>query len=62
MSTQNGEIIINSDYDTTVSIISADGMTKTVAIACGTNHIDNLPKGFYIIKSRSTKAQKVILK
>lgn len=62
ISTQNGEIIINSDYDTTMSIIRADGMTKTVAIACGTTHIDNLPKGFYIVKSDSKKAQKVILK
>ena len=57
----NGAIIINSDYDTTVSIIRADGMSKTVTITCGTNLINNLPKGFYIIKANNL-TQKVIVK
>ena len=61
ISVNNGDIIIESSIDTTVMIIRADGVSKTVGINSGVNRISNLPRGFYIVKCDKSKAQKVIL-
>ena len=47
----NGVLIIESDTDTKVTITRADGVSKVVSVNAGINHIDNLPKGFYIVNS-----------
>ena len=47
----NGVLIIESDTDTKVTITRADGTSKVVFVDAGINHIDNLPKGFYIVNS-----------
>ena len=61
ISVGNGNIVIESAIDTTVMIIRADGVSKTIAINSGVNYISNLPRGFYIVKCGATVAQKVIL-
>jgi hypothetical protein len=57
----NGEIVIKSDVDTTVSIIRADGLSTIIEINNGINYISNMPRGFYIVKGENF-TQKVILK
>ncbi len=61
ISVYNGEIVIESDEDTMVSIISAGGVVKTVFVNDGVNRISNMPRGFYIIKGESNTTKKVIL-
>ena len=61
ISVYNGEIVIESNEDTTVAIIGADGIVRTIFVNDGVNRISNMPRGFYIIKSESNTTQKVIL-
>ena len=62
VSVSNGEdLVIESETESVVAIISADGVSKMIKIQGGKNYISNLPQGFYIVKCNSY-AQKVILK
>lgn len=56
----NGELIIESDIETSIFIVGIDGLSKSFNINSGVNHINNLPRGFYIIKG-SNFTQKVVL-
>ena len=57
----NGKIVINSNIDTTVLIVRADGLSTIVNINNGINYISNMPRGLYIVKGDNF-TQKVILK
>ena len=61
ISVYNGEIVIKADKDGAISIISADGRSRNVSISSGVNYINNMPRGFYIIKGYGNLTKKVLL-
>jgi hypothetical protein len=61
ISVYNGEIVIKADKDGVISIISADGRSRNVSISSGVNYINNMPRGFYIIKGDGNLTKKVLL-
>ena len=48
----NGSLIIESPIDTTIMVTSVDGRTRYINVCAGTNNIDYLSSGFYIINRR----------
>lgn len=56
----NGNLIIESPTDCHVIITNTDGTSRTLNVSMGTNHINNLPRGFYIVTA-GAQSHKVIL-